>query len=527
MPETTAKIQTTAQKIAQTRSSQSDLSSMIFSKVPPQANELEEAVLGAMLLDRDSIAEVIEILRPESFYVDAHQTIYKAILHLFEKTKPVDILTVTEELKLMGELERVEGPYYISQLTSKVASSAHVVEHARIISEKFIQRELIKVSTRVIKDSYDDTVDVFELLDTAEQGLFEITENNLKTSYVSISQILPSAIKSIEDLTKLDDAFTGIPSGFPALDRITSGWQNSDLIIIAARPGMGKTSFTLSLARNAAIHTKKSVAFFSLEMSKEQLVTRLISSETELESEKLKKGNLKPFEWTQLTTKAEALAEAPIFIDDTPGINIFELRAKCRRLKRRHNIDLVIIDYLQLMSGTNTEGRNSNREQEISNISRSLKGIAKELNIPIIALSQLNRSVETRGGEKRPQLSDLRESGAIEQDADMVAFIYRPEYYQLSTADDGSSLKGLAEIIIAKHRNGALANIPLKFVGKFTRFQSLETMPGEPGSNFRKLEDDKQTITKSSRMNEKDGSVNFDNSPPFGNDEDGDSPPFA
>lgn len=482
---------------------------MELGKVPPQAVDFEEAVLGAMLLDKDAVTTVIEILKPESFYTDGHQVIFEAMANLFNESKPIDLLTVTERLRTTGKLEIAGGAFYVTELTSKVGSSAHVEVHARIIAEKYIMRELIKISNQVIKDAYDETTDVFDLLDRAEQNLFNITENHLKSSYSSMSNLLSQAINEIEKLGNQDNQITGVESGFDDLDRITAGWQSSDLIIVAARPGMGKTSFTLSLARNAAVIGKKPVAFFSLEMSNLQLVNRLISAETELESEKLRKGSLKSHEWQQLINKVGALSEAPIFIDDTPGINIFELRAKCRRLKMQHDIQLIIIDYLQLMSGT-SEGKNSNREQEISNISRSLKSIAKELNVPIIALSQLNRSVETRGGDKRPQLSDLRESGAIEQDADMVTFIYRPEYYQIMQDADGNSTEGIAEIILAKHRNGALATVPLRFVGKFTRFENLRGFNGFTSLGPSMSPDPDGHITRSSRMNEMDDDSHID-----------------
>lgn len=484
-------------------------------KVPPQATEFEEAVLGAMLLDRDAVTTVIEILKPETFYTDQHQVIFEAMSNLFNESKPIDLLTVTERLRTTGKLELAGGAFYITELTSKVGSSAHIEVHARIIAEKYIMRELIKISNQVIKDAYDETTDVFDLLDRAEQNLFNITENHLKSSYSSMTNLLSQAINEIEKLSKQDNQITGVASGFDELDRMTAGWQPSDLIIVAARPGMGKTSFTLSLARNAAVLGKKPVAFFSLEMSNLQLVNRLISAETELESEKLRKGSLKSHEWQQLINKVGALSEAPIFIDDTPGINIFELRAKCRRLKMQHDIQLIIIDYLQLMSGSSGDNRNSNREQEISTISRSLKSIAKELSVPIIALSQLNRSVETRGGDKRPQLSDLRESGAIEQDADMVTFIYRPEYYQIMQDAEGNSTEGIAEIILAKHRNGALATVPLRFVGKYTRFENLRGPQGYTslGTSLQQPMDDGGHITMSSRMNEMEDDMD-ENLPP-------------
>lgn len=499
------------------RKSSTDLSTLMFGKVPPQARDLEEAVLGAMMLERDAVSTVIDILKPDSFYAPAHQGIYKAIMRLFEKSQPIDILTVTEELKLEGTLDEVGGAFYVSELTNRVASAANVEHHARIVSQKYIQRELIRISSNIITDSYDDTTDVFEMLDKAEKELFSVTEQNLRRNYASMSNLITKAIQQIEELKDHEDSLTGIPTGFTELDRTTSGWQKSDLIIVAARPGMGKTAFTLSVARNAAVDYDKPVAVFSLEMSSLQLVNRLISSETELPSEKLRKGNLEGHEWQQLTTKVDKLSEAKIFIDDTPAINIFELRAKCRRLKMQHDIQMIIIDYLQLMSGS-PDGKAGNREQEISNISRALKSIAKELNVPVIALSQLSRAVETRGGDKRPQLSDLRESGAIEQDADLVVFLYRPEYYQLMEDADGNSTRGIAEVIIAKHRNGALRTVPIKFIDKFAKFVELETnyfddpMGGPMDNSSNEFSTgSSNAIIRSSRMNdaEDDGDVPF------------------
>lgn len=468
---------TGAQNVHRRKPSGSDLSNYIFGKVPPQARDLEEAVLGAMMLEKNAVSMAIDILKPESFYVQGHQQIFKAINNLFNRSQPVDILTVTEELRKLGELENVGGAFYVSELTNRVASAANVEYHARIISQKFIQRELIRISNEVIKDSFEDTTDVLELLDKAEQNIYNITDKNLRRNYNPLNKLVTDAIKKLETMKENELGLRGVPSGFTELDRVTSGWQNSDLIVVAARPGMGKTAFVLSMARNAAVDFKKPVAFFSLEMSDLQLTTRLLSAEAQLPAEKLRKGNLEPYEWEQLTSRIESLSEAPIFIDDTPALNIFELRAKCRRLKMQHDIQLIIIDYLQLMSGGGGE-RGGNREQEISNISRSLKSIAKELDVPVIALSQLSRAVETRGGEKKPQLSDLRESGAIEQDADMVIFIWRPEYYKLDVDADGNSLKGIAEIIIAKHRNGALTNVPVRFIDHYAKFESLE------GSSF-------------------------------------------
>jgi len=471
-------------------------------KVPPQATDLEEAVLGAIMLEKDALTAVIDILKAEVFYKEAHQIIFSAISSLFGRSEPVDILTVTNELKSTGELDIVGGPYYITQLTNRIASAANVEYHARIISQKFIQRELIRISSVIIKDAFEDTTDVFDLLDRAEQNLFAVSESNLRRSYDDMQSLVGDAIKEIEAARDQDGHLRGIPSGFTELDRITNGWQKSDLIILAARPGMGKTAFVLSMARNCAVTFKKSVAFFSLEMSSIQLVTRLISSETELSADKLKKGDLQSYEWEQLHAKINTLTDAKLLIDDTPALTVFELRAKCRRLKAQHDIDMVIIDYLQLMSGGGDS--KGNREQEISNISRSLKALSKELNIPVIALSQLSRAVETRGGSKKPILSDLRESGAIEQDADMVIFIYRPEYYKIDVDEEGNSTAGIAEICIAKHRNGALEDVPLRFVPQYARFMDLDSGDDfaysglNPSDNF----DEQATKTIPSRLND-------------------------
>ena len=399
-------------------------------KLPPQAPELEQAVLGALMLERNAVNEAIDILQPESFYVDAHRKIFDAILGLFRNDQPIDILTVTEELKKRGDLEMVGGPFYISQLTNKVASSANVQYHARIISQKHILRELIRISAETMHDAYDDSSDVFDLLDKTEQDLYAITSGNLKRNYEPMSDLIQVAIEQIENAKTKTGGVSGVPTGFVQLDKLTAGWQRSDMVIVAARPAMGKTAFVLSMARNIAVEHKRAVAVFSLEMSSTQLVTRLIASEAGISSEKLRKGDLNDAEFTILHQHIARLTNAPIFIDDTPGLNIFELRAKARRLKSQHNVDLIIIDYLQLMTAGG-DSKGGNREQEISSISRSIKSIAKELDIPIIALSQLSRAVETRGGDKRPMLSDLRESGAIEQDADIVCFLYRPEYYKI------------------------------------------------------------------------------------------------
>jgi replicative DNA helicase len=472
-------------------------------KIPPQAVDLEEAVLGALMLEQDALTTVIDILKPETFYKEAHQRIFDAIHRLFSKSEPVDILTVTNELKNSGELELIGGPYYITQLTNRVASAANIEYHSRILSQKFIQRELIRVSSEIIKDAFEDTTDVFDLLDRAEENLFKVSESNLRRGAEDVRHLLGQAIKQIEEASKHEGNLTGIASGFIGLDRITAGWQRSDLIILAARPGMGKTAFVLSMARNIAVEFNKAVAVFSLEMSALQLVTRVISMETELPAEKLKKGNLEDYEWEQLNSKIGKLTDAKLIIDDTPALTIFELRAKCRRLMQRPGgVQMIIIDYLQLMVGS--QDNKGNREQEISTISRSLKALAKELDVPIICLSQLNRSVETRGGSKKPVLSDLRESGAIEQDADMVLFIYRPEYYKIDEDEQGNPTKGRAEIIIAKHRNGALGDVPLRFIDKYAKFTDLEEsefeLPAiEPNMGFDSLPG---TITRQSKMDD-------------------------
>ncbi len=445
-------------------------------KLPPQAVDLEEAVLGALMLDKDALTSTIDKLKPKVFYKEAHERIFAAIQKLFSRSEPIDILTVTQELRKSGELEIVGGAYYISQLTNRVASAANIEYHARIIQQKYIQRELIKMSTDTIRDSYEETSDVFELLDRAEKNLFEVVDGNIRTSYEGIATAMGKAIKEIEAARMLKTGITGVPSGFITLDKVTSGWQKADLVVIAGRPAMGKTAFVLSMARNAAVEAGKPVAIFSLEMSNIQLVNRLISSESELPSEKLKKGQLEEYEFQQLNTKITRLSESQIYIDDSPALNIFELRAKARKLVHQHGVELIVIDYLQLMQAASEPGK-GNREQEVSAISRALKSIAKELKIPIIALSQLNRSVEVRGGTKRPQLSDLRESGAIEQDADMVIFLHRPEYYGMYEDEKGNPTHGLCEVIIAKHRNGPVTSVNVRFIETLAKFVDLETMP--------------------------------------------------
>jgi replicative DNA helicase len=453
---------------------QKDLDAVINGRIQPQAPDLEEAVLGAIMIDRDGMPSVIEILKPQSFYREAHLIIFDEMTQLFAKSIPIDLLNIHERLQKSGRLEEVGGLGYLIELSNKVGSAANIEFHARIIYQKYIQRELIRVSTTVIKNSYEDSMDVLEILDEAEKGLYNITDQNLNTGYESLSTLVLQAQKEIEIVSEQGSDLTGVTTGFTELDSMTNGWQPSDLIILAARPGMGKTAFTLSLAKNAA-ESGKGIAIFSLEMASVQLVQRLISMDAELEGNKLRTGQLDEGEWKKLHSSVEKLSHLPMYIDDTPGINIFELRAKCRRLKQNHDIEMIVIDYLQLMTGNPNDSR-GNREQEISGISRALKGLAKELSVPVIALSQLSRNVESRGGEKRPMLSDLRESGAIEQDADIVSFIYRPGYYGV---EEGFEVpENLAEIIIAKHRNGSLGTVNLSFLGQFVKFVD----PGVGGS---------------------------------------------
>ena len=468
----------------------------IDGKLQPQAIELEEAVLGALMIDNESLSDTIDSLQPEYFYKPDNQKIFEAIINLFNNSKPVDILTVSEELKRMDALDSVGGMIYISQLTNNISSSSNTEFHARIIAEKFIKRSLISISNNIIGDAFNDTIDIFDLLNTAEEKLFNVTEGTLRKSYDKMSILIKGALDNIEVLRQKEDGLSGVPSGFAKLDRVTSGWQNSDLVIVAARPGMGKTAFALSMARNIAINHEKAIGFFSLEMSSEQLVSRLIASEAELSASKLRRGDLKDYEMVQLHEKIKQLSDAQIYIDDTPALTVFELRAKARRLVKNHNVEIIIIDYLQLMSAGGNAG---NREQEISTISRSLKGIAKELKIPVIALSQVNRGVESRTGtgSKRPMLSDLRESGAIEQDADIVTFIYRPEYYKIYEWDNGDDSRSQAEIIIAKHRNGALENVRLKFTAEFAKFSDIDYFDNLSSN----LEEESMISTVSSSMN--------------------------
>ena len=459
-------------------------------KMPPNAVDFEKLVIGTFLIDKKGLDYSIDLLNPDVFYDPRHQEIFRAIVKLFESNHPVDLMTVIQELKKTEKLSFAGGDHYIIDLTMGVSSSAHIEYHVRVILEKFILRSLINVSANVIDSSYKESTDVFELLDKAEQSFFEITNGTIKKGFDTANVLVKQAIETIKSL-KDKEGISGIPSGFTDIDKETGGWQNSDLIIIAARPAMGKTAFMLSMARNIAVQHKIPLALFSLEMASVQLITRMIASETGISSDKLRKGQMSDEEWQRLFTNVADLENAPLYIDETPSLSVFDFRAKCRRLVMQHGVKIILVDYLQLMTANSGKGGAGNREQEIATISRSLKAIAKELNVPVIALSQLSRSVETRPG-KRPQLSDLRESGAIEQDADIVSFIFRPEYYKITTWDndeDGgeSSTENQAELIIAKHRNGATADVRMTFqksIAKFTDLDLFGSGYGYQSSNF-------------------------------------------
>jgi len=477
-------------------------------KVQPQALEIEAAVLGACLIEQDAIGAVSDILEPESFYDQKHQIIFATIKNLAAENKPIDILTVTEQLKADKNLEKVGGPFYIAELSQKILSSAHIEYHAKIIAGKALARKLISYTSLIREMAFDEGQDMAELMQTAEGRLFELSKQNLKKDFTQIDPVINEAYELLKIAANRDGGLSGLSSGFTALDNITSGWQNSDLIIIAARPAMGKTAFVLSMCKNIAVNNKEPVAMFSLEMSNVQLVNRLITNVCEIKGDTIKSGKLAPFEWSQLDYKIKDLYSAPLYIDDTPSLSVFELRTKARRLVREHQVKLIIIDYLQLM---NASGMSYNsRQEEVSTISRSLKGLAKELNIPIIALSQLNRSVESRVGQdsndinsKRPQLSDLRESGAIEQDADIVCFIHRWEYYKIYKDPQGNDTRGTAEIIIAKHRNGATGEVTLRFESNYAKFSNINE-----GQDFIDANEETMKPSKLNRINDNDDALN-------------------
>jgi replicative DNA helicase len=452
-------------------------------RLQPQERNFERAIIGALMIEKDAYSIINETLKPESFYEKSHELIFRAIQNLAMQQNPIDILTVVEELRKEGTLEEAGGAPYIAELSQKVVSSAHLDYHARIIAQKYIARELISFSSDIANQAFDETTDVEDLVQEAEGQLYEISKRNVKKDVTHIKPIINEAFRLIHEASNRPDGMSGVQSGFKDLDKITLGWQNSDLIIIAARPSMGKTAFVLSMAKNMAVNFNAPVGIFSLEMSNVQLVNRLIVNVTELTSEKIKSGKLAPYEWQQLDSKVNVLYDAPIYVDDTPSLSVFELRTKSRRLVKDHKVSCIIIDYLQLMNAIGMHF--GNRQEEVALISKSLKSLAKELNIPVIALSQLNRSVETRtatqrpgheGGfdAKRPQLSDLRESGSIEQDADIVCFIHRPEYYKIFEDDQNRNLRGKAEIIIAKHRNGKIGDVLLEFKHEYARFQNLD-----------------------------------------------------
>lgn len=444
-----------------------------FGKLQPQSLELEDAVLGALMLEKDAYSKVVDILSPDCFYEPTNQKIYTAIQTLGSNSQPIDMLTVTEQLRVLGTLDEVGGPVRITQLTSGVSSAANIEYHARIVAQKYLARELISFSSQIQSLAFDDSIDILDVLQEAEGQLFKLSQSNLKKDVTPIEPVVIDALKKLEDASNRTDGLSGLQTGFVEIDKMTSGWQNSDLVIIAARPAMGKTAFVLSMALRMAVDCNTPVAVFSLEMSNLQLVNRLISNICEIPGNKIKSGSLTPLEWDQLHHRITPLYKAPLYIDDTPSLSVFELRTKARRLVREQGVQIIIIDYLQLMNASGMKF--GSREQEVSTISRSLKQLAKELNIPIIALSQLNRSVENRTDGKVPQLSDLRESGAIEQDADMVCFIHRPEYYTKSEVDgEGNDIKGVAKFIFAKHRSGAVGDVTLRFRGEFARFENWD-----------------------------------------------------
>ena len=447
-------------------------------RLSPRDTDVEAAVLGALMIEKDAYTVVCDILKPESFYEPSHQKEYEAIQALGASQRPIDLFTVTEQLRLNGALDEVGGPAFIVQLTSNVTSAAHVEFHSRIVAQKYLARELISFAAQIENNAFDESIDVDDLLQEAEGKLFEISQRNVKKDVTQIDPVITAALDQIQAAANRTSGLSGLQTGFHELDKVTSGWQNSDLIIIAARPAMGKTAFVLSMAKNMAVNYNIPIAVFSLEMSNLQLVNRLISNVCELPGEKIKSGQLTSLEWDQLMARIKHLNGAQLYIDDTASLSVFELRTKARRLVREHNIKMLIIDYLQLMNASGMKF--GSREQEVSMISRSLKQLAKELNIPIIALSQLSRQVENRSDNKRPQLSDLRESGAIEQDADIVCFIHRPEYYYHSDTDpSGKDIRGLAEFIIAKHRSGSVKDVNMRFRAQFARFENWLEESGE------------------------------------------------
>ena len=482
-----------------------------YGHLQPQALDMERVVLGALMVDKDAFSIVSELLHPDTFYEPRHQKIYQAIQTLNMNENPVDIITVTEELRREGTLESIGGPAYIVELSSNVASSANIEYHARILSQKFLARQLISFASTIETKAFDETVDVNDLMQEAEGNLFELSQRNMKKDYVQIDSVVSKAMEILQKASANAGGMTGVPTGYTKLDEKTSGWQASDLVIIAARPAMGKTAFALSLAKNIAVDARIPTAFFSLEMNNVQLVNRLISNVCEIPGNKMLNGQLSPDEWSKLDKNMGTLNGAPLYIDDTPGLSIFELRTKARRLVKEKDVKIIMIDYLQLMNANGMKF--GSRQEEVSKISGSLKGLAKELDIPILALSQLNRTVENREGleGKRPQLSDLRESGSIEQDADMVLFVHRPEYYHIFEDEKGNNLRGMAQIIIAKHRKGATGDVLLDFKGEFTRFQN-------PGSSSVKHNDAPDGMVYNSKLNDASDAFDAPFPPPSADD---------
>lgn len=457
-------------------------------KLPPQAIDLEEAIIGSIMLEVDSLSDVIELLKPEHFYLEAHREIYQSILNLFRDSNPVDMRSVTNQLRKDGKLELVGGAYYIAELTSKVSSAANIDYHAKVVIEMALKRDLIQIASQVHHDAYEDTTDVFELLDSTQSQIDNVSIGNFKGQAVIAAALYKTTLKYLYDFRN-EHGVTGVQSGYYELDKVSGGWQNSDLIIIAGRPGMGKSVLAVEILKNAAIMFKKPVAFFSLEMSKQQIMQRMIASEANVEIDRIMRCNVSDMEVMSISERTKQLESAPIFIDDTPALGIAELRAKARKLKHKNNIQMIVVDYLQLMRGD----KGGNREQEVGSISRALKALAKELNMPVIAIASLSRGVETRGGDKRPQLADLRESGQIESDADVIMFNYRAEYYKITVDEAGAPTNNIMEVIVAKNRNGKTGSVLLKFIGKYAKILNLESPPVPDSLNRRPIVDFSQS----------------------------------
>lgn len=439
---------------------------MDLGKVPPHDLEAEQAIIGSMLTDKDAVISSVEVLKEEDFYREDNRAIYRAILNLYNRAEPIDIITVKAELETMGKFEQIGGLEYLAELPEKVPTTANALKYIKIVEEKSLLRSLIKTANEIIELGYDPTEEVENIMEGAEKKIFNIMQNKNQKGYSPIKEILVDSFTELEQLYNRKQHITGVPTGFTELDYKTAGFHGSDLILIAARPAMGKSAFALNIATNAAIKANVPVVIFSLEMSKEQMVNRILCSEAMVDSNKVRTGKLEEDDWTKLAGAIGPLSEAEIYIDDTPGISVMEIRARCRKLKLEKNIGMVVIDYLQLVQGSNKRG--GNREQEISEISRSLKILAKEIGVPVVALSQLSRAVEQRP-DHRPMLSDLRESGAIEQDADIVMFLYRDDYY-----NQDSEKKDIAEVIMAKHRGGSTGTVELLWLGSYTKFVNLE-----------------------------------------------------